>query len=147
MGLFYSLQFMPLASIMESQRMWASLVDMNEEMAHLMSSSPEGHIKLRYANPLWIPFADEQSGNHLGVDLDPDAGGIEGQVILFGRDENCKKLVASSFEEFIEMFVQQLEGGNFVIDDDKVLNFKHYLDGTPLPVGGRHPLDVFKQGI
>ena len=141
-GLFYSLQFMPLARVLKSQILWASLVDMNDELAYAMSSSPKGHIKPLYANPLWIPFAHDQSGNHLGIDLDPDTAGIEGQVIVFGRDENCKRLVASSFEEFIQMFLQQLEGGNFVIEEE-ILEFKSYLDGTPLPAGGRHPLDVF----
>jgi cell wall assembly regulator SMI1 len=145
MGLFYSLQFMPLARVKESQRIWASLVDMNDEMARVMRSSPEGHIKPVYANPLWIPFADDQSGNHLGIDLDPGAAGVEGQVIVFGRDENCKRLVARSFEEFVNTFVQQLEGGNFVIKEE-ILSFRHYMDGSPLPAGGRHPLDVFRQG-
>lgn len=141
-GLFYSLQFMPLARVLESQRLWAELVDMNDELARAMSSSPSGHIKPVYANALWIPFAHDQSGNHLGIDLDPDVEGSEGQVIVFGRDENRKRLVAQSFEEFVDMFVEQLEGGNFVIRE-KILEFKNYLDGEPLPARGRHPLDVF----
>jgi cell wall assembly regulator SMI1 len=141
-GLFYSLQFMPLARVLESQRVWAELVDINDELAYAMSSSPSGHIKPVYANPLWIPFAHDQSGNHLGIDLDPDVQGSEGQVIVFGRDENRKRLVAQSFEAFIDMFVEQLEAGNFVIQE-KILDFKNYLDGEPLPARGRHPLDVF----
>src|SRR4029079_9245042 len=87
-GLFYSLQFMPLAQVLEYQRLWAGLVDMNDEIGHAMSSSPKGWIKPVYANPLWIPFAHDQSGNHLGIDLDPDVDGVEGQIIVFGRDEN-----------------------------------------------------------
>src|SRR6185503_805893 len=83
-GLFYSLQFMPLARVLESQALWAELVDMNDELARAMSSSPSGRIKPLYANPLWIPFAHDQSGNHLGLDLDPDSQGVEGQVIVFG---------------------------------------------------------------
>jgi cell wall assembly regulator SMI1 len=141
-GLFYSLQFMPLARVLESQRLWAELVDMNDELAYAMSSSPSCHIKPVYANALWIPFAHDQSGNHLGIDLDPDVEGVEGQVIVFGRDENRKRLVAQSFEEFIGIFVEQLEGGNFVIEE-KILGFKTYLDGEALPPRGRHPLDVF----
>jgi cell wall assembly regulator SMI1 len=144
-GLFYSLQFMPLARVLEAQRLWAELVDMNDELAHAMSSSPSGWIKPVYANALWIPFAHDQSGNHLGIDLDPDAEGSEGQVIVFGRDENRKRLVAQSFEEFIDIFVEQLEAGNVVIRE-KILGFKHYLDGEPLPARGRHPLDVFGRG-
>jgi cell wall assembly regulator SMI1 len=145
-GLFYSLQFMPLARVLESQRVWAGLVDMNDELAHAMCSSPSGHIKPVYANPLWIPFADDQSGNHLGIDLAPDVEGSEGQVIVFGRDENCKRLVAQSFEAFIDIFIEQLEAGNFVIRE-KILGFKNYLDGEPLPERGRHPLDVFGHRI
>jgi cell wall assembly regulator SMI1 len=141
-GLFYSLRFMPLARVLESQRLWAQLVDINDELAYAMSSSPSGYIKPVYANALWIPFAHDQSGNHLGIDLDPDVKGSEGQVIVFGRDENRKRLVAQSFEAFIDMFVEQLEGGNFVIEE-KILEFKTYLDGQPLPPTGRHPLDVF----
>ena len=144
-GLFYSLQCMPLARVLEAQRLWAGLVDMNDELAHAMSSSPSGHIKPLYANPLWIPFADDQSGNHLGIDLDPDVEGVEGQVIVFGRDENRKRLVARSFEAFIDMFVGQLEAGNVVIRE-KILGFKQYLGGEPLPARGRHPLDVFGHG-
>ena len=141
-GLFYSLRFMPLARVLASQRLWAELVDMNDELAYAMSSSPSGYIKPVYANPLWIPFADDQSGNHLGIDLDPDLEGSKGQVIVFGRDENRKRLVAQSFEEFIDIFIEQLEGGNFLIQE-QILGFKTYLDGEPLPARGRHPLDVF----
>jgi cell wall assembly regulator SMI1 len=141
-GLFYSLRFMPLARVLEAQRVWAELVDINDELAHAMRSSPSRYIKPVYANPLWIPFADDQSGNHLGVDLDPNAEGSDGQVIVFGRDENRKRLVAQSFEDFIDIFVAQLEAGNFVIQE-KILAFKTYLDGELLPAHGRHPLDVF----
>jgi cell wall assembly regulator SMI1 len=141
-GIFYSLQFMPLARVLEAQRLWAQLVDMNDDLAYAMRSSPSGYIKPVYANPLWIPFAHDQSGNHLGIDLDPDTEGSEGQVIVFGRDENRKRLVAQSFEEFINLFVEQLEAGNFVIQE-KILDFKNYLDGEALPARGRHPLDVF----
>jgi cell wall assembly regulator SMI1 len=144
-GLFYSLQFLPLARVLEYQRLWADLVDMNETIGHAMSAVPKGWIKPLYANPLWIPFAHDQSGNHLGIDLDPDVEGIEGQVIIFGRDENCKRLVAHSFEEFIDSFITQLEGGNFTLRE-KILGFKQYIDGTALPGSGRHPLDVFGRG-
>ncbi len=141
-GLFYSLQFLPLARVLAFQRVWAELVDMNETIGYAMSAAPKGWIKPLYANPLWIPFAHDQSGNHLGIDLDPHVDGMDGQVIVFGRDENCKRLVAHSFEAFIDSFIAQLEVGNFTIRE-KILGFKQYIDGTPLPASGRHPLDVF----
>jgi len=145
-GLFYSLQFMPLALVCEYQKIWAGLVDMNAEMASAMKSLPEGHIKPLYADPKWIPFAHDQSGNHLGVDLDPDSKGLVGQVIVFGRDEDCKKLVAPSFQSFVDAVVRELEGGNFILRDE-ILEFHHYPDGTPLGDRGCHPNDVFGRGI
>ncbi len=147
-GLFYGLRFMPLARVRDDQMTWAGLVDMNEELAYAMRSQPVGHIKLLYANPLWIPFANDQSGNSLGLDLDPDAQGTLGQVIVFGRDENTKRLVAPSFERFINALIEQLEGGNFVIDKtEKLLEFAHYPDGTPFKHPSKHPLDVFGRGM
>jgi cell wall assembly regulator SMI1 len=147
-GLFYGLRFMPLAQVCKDQMIWADLVDMNKELAYAMHSQPAGHIKPLYANPLWIPFANDQSGNSLGLDLDPDAQGIPGQVIVFGRDENTKRLVAPSFKRFIHALIEQLEGGNFVINKgEKLLEFAHYPDGTSFEQPSKHPLDVFGRGM
>ncbi|MBV9928154.1 MAG: SMI1/KNR4 family protein [Acidobacteria bacterium] len=124
-GLIFGLQLLPLAEIREQQAAWADLVDMNEEMADSMESEPEGAIQLLYANPLWLPFTHDQGGNHLGLDFDPGPKGTPGQVIVFGRDEDRKKLVAPSFAAFLDGVIRELEGGNYVLRDGR-LRFAHY---------------------
>jgi cell wall assembly regulator SMI1 len=117
-GLFYGLRFLPLEQVLADIELWADLVDMNEEMQDSMSSKPDGCIKKLYANPKWIPLTTDYGGNHIGIDLDPDVRGRVGQVIVFGRDEDEKKLAASSLSEFLELITKQLESGNFLVDED-----------------------------
>jgi cell wall assembly regulator SMI1 len=147
-GLFYDLQFLPLTRVRSSQAMWAELVDeMNEELADSMESAPAGVIRKMYANPKWVPFTHDGAGNHLGVDLDPDERGTLGQVIVFGRDEDRKRLVAPSFAAFVDGFVAQLERGNLVLRDGR-LQFARLLDGTPIESDdGVHANDVFGDGL
>jgi len=145
-GMFYNLQFMPIKLISEFQAMWSEIQAMNDEMADAMGSSPKGVIKPLYANSKWVPFTHDQQGNHIGIDLDPDSKGTKGQIIVFGRDEDCKKLVASSFTRFIEGFIAQLEGGNFILQDG-ILEFYHYPNGSPIESSGKHSHDIFGRGI
>jgi cell wall assembly regulator SMI1 len=109
-GLIFGLQLLSTKGIVDSWKTWYALKDdgLNEEFAKRMSSRPEGYIKKLYLNLRWIPFTHDQSGNHLGIDFDPDVKGRVGQIIAFGRDENEKKLIANSFEEFLESYIKQL---------------------------------------
>ena len=76
-------------------------------------SWPEGAVDPAYINPRWIPLTHDGSGNHIGLDLDPWPGGRVGQVILFGRDEDVKVVLADSLGTFLEWIAGLLEGGNF----------------------------------
>lgn len=84
--------------------------DMNEDCAEFMASEPEGFIKPVYTNRKWIPLTHDVSGNHIGIDYDPDSKGTIGQIIKFGRDEDTKVLLSDNFESFIKNFVLKLDG-------------------------------------
>jgi cell wall assembly regulator SMI1 len=111
-----------------------------------MESEPEGAIQPLYANPLWIPFTHDLGGNHIGLDLDPGPRGTPGQVIVFGRDEDRKKLVASSFAAFVEGVIRELEDGNYVLKDGR-LRFAHYPGEPNRGAYKVHANDVFGAGI
>ncbi|MFZ6645044.1 SMI1/KNR4 family protein [Undibacterium sp. TJN25] len=66
----------------------------------------------------WIPFSDDYGGNHLGIDFDPDENGTIGLVIIFGRDEDEKFLVASSFAEFLALVLLHLRTIQWSFDED-----------------------------
>ena len=109
-GLFFGDEFLSVSEIQVQWDNWKSLEDenLNEEFASSMSSQPPGVIKPLYLNPKWVPLTHDGGGNHTGLDFDPDPKGQVGQVIAFGRDQDEKKLLAGSFEDFLARFLQRL---------------------------------------
>jgi cell wall assembly regulator SMI1 len=145
-GLFFGLNFLSLADAKSHWESWKSIIDdwspedMVEANAFSRSAKP-GTVRELYANAYWIPFAYDYGGNHLGVDLDPGECGVSGQVINFGSDEEEKFVLANSVDKFLEWLVNQLEKGNFAINEEddggRSLNTKepatsHFLDSVPI---------------
>lgn len=56
-------------------------------------------------NPSWIPFASDGMGNHLCLDLIPTEYGKKGQIIEVWHDDDKRKLVSSSFSEWIQKII------------------------------------------
>lgn len=108
-GLFFGVVFLSTSEIARQWDAWDDLDDMNEDMEDDMSSKPEGVIKPLYVNRKWIPLTHDYSGNHIGIDFDPDTKGTPGQIIAFGRDQDMKILKAKSFDDFIAMYISQLQ--------------------------------------
>ncbi|MES2073451.1 MAG: SMI1/KNR4 family protein [Pseudomonadota bacterium] len=120
-GIIFGLPLLNIAGIKDEWDTWHEIWadgDTNEDLADSMSSKPEGHVKPVYSNPKWIPFSKDYGGNHLGIDLDPDVKGIVGQVIIFGRDEDEKLVVAASFTEFLAMLAGHLGKFKWSYDED-----------------------------
>lgn len=80
---------------------------------------PRGAVDPAYINPRWIPLTHDGSGNHIGLDFDPWPGGRVGQVILYGRDEDVKAVLAESLGKFLEWIAGLLESGNFRLEAEK----------------------------
>lgn len=72
-------------------------------------SNPNTGIKNNWFNPLWIPITYDGAGNHYCLDLDPSPEGIYGQVIRFWHDDSERTVEATSFGEWIDKFVIDLE--------------------------------------
>ena len=52
------------------------------------------------------------------IDLDPGAKGTRGQVLLMDRLWGPSELLANSLSEWLNLFVDDLEDGKYVYDDD-----------------------------
>ncbi|KAJ5888911.1 hypothetical protein N7495_008952 [Penicillium taxi] len=91
-------------------------------------SQPPGAVQKAYAHPAWIPLARDWGGNHLAIDLAPGPAGKWGQVIIFGRDYDCKYVVARSWSAFLAMFAHDLCSGKSIVDEEtnelKLIEFK-----------------------
>ncbi|TVY58592.1 Glucan synthesis regulatory protein [Lachnellula suecica] len=81
-------------------------------------SQPSNAIQKVYAHPAWIPMVRDWGGNNLAVDLAPGPAGKWGQVILFGRDYDCKYVVARSWSAFLATVADDLNSGKWYVDED-----------------------------
>jgi uncharacterized protein (TIGR02996 family) len=149
-GFVMGLHLHPAQLVIESWESWRDFEGYNEEFRDGMKSWPAGAIQLDYANPGWLPLTRDAGGNHMGVDLAPGPAGKVGQVILFGRDEDRKCVLASGWAEFLADFAMFLESGAVV----------HMKLGEVVPIdpnpdvwgdiccnalGGRHPHDILRK--
>jgi cell wall assembly regulator SMI1 len=114
-GHIYGLPLLPLRQAGSQWKAWTELLaDPGGNLHQVPAGSwPEGAADPVYINRRWIPLTHDGSGNHIGLDFDPWPRGRIGQVILFGRDEDVKAVLAESLGTFLAWIAQLLESGNF----------------------------------
>ena len=117
-GHFYGLPLLSLEHAASEWKAWARALDELDGNRYAVPGAawPEGAVDPAYINRKWIPLTSDGSGGHIGLDFDPWPGGRVGQVILFGRDEDVKVVLAGSLGEFLEWIAELLESGNFRLD-------------------------------
>ncbi|PGG98992.1 hypothetical protein GX51_06489 [Blastomyces parvus] len=89
-----------------------------QELLDKQDSQPPKAIQKAYAHPSWIPLARDWGGNNIAVDLAPGPAGKWGQVILFGRDYDCKYVVARSWAAFLAIVADDLCSPKTFVDDE-----------------------------
>lgn len=83
-------------------------------------SVPPGAVLPIYAHSMWIPLITDGVGNCIAIDLSPSLDSPPktseqkwGQVIIFGRDFDIKFKIADNFGDFLLIFANDLEKGNW----------------------------------
>ncbi|KAI9793415.1 MAG: Cell wall assembly regulator [Peltula sp. TS41687] len=89
-----------------------------QELLAKQDSQPSNAVVKAYAHPGWIPLARDWGGNNIAVDLAPAPAGTWGQVIIFGRDFDCKYVVARSWSAFLAMVADDLAGQKWFVDEE-----------------------------
>ena len=89
-----------------------------QELLARQDSQPPNAIQKVYAHPAWIPMVRDWGGNNLAIDLAPGPAGKWGQVILFGRDYDCKYVVARSWSAFLATVADDLNSGKSWVDEE-----------------------------
>jgi cell wall assembly regulator SMI1 len=139
-GIFYGLRFMALEDVLKE---WRNQESQDGDQA--LPATTTKAVKSALANKRWIPFATDDDGNFLAVDLDPGPRGTSGQVINFGIDEVLQYALAADVASFIAWMVGQLRRGNHRIeqqpDGGRSFNTsepetEHFLDSTRVIFGG-----------
>ena len=105
-----------------------------QQLLDRQDSQPPRAIQKAYAHPNWIPLARDWGGNNLAVDLAPGPTGKWGQVIIFGRDYDCKYVVARSWAAFLATVADDLNSGKVFVDEDsQELKLREFKNSTVEP--------------
>lgn len=122
-GHIYGLPLLPLHEAGSQWKAWTDvLADFGGNRYEIPGGAwPEGAVDPAYINPRWIPLTHDGSGNHIGLDFDPWPSGRIGQVILFGRDEDVKVVLAESLGKFLDWIAGLLESGNFRLEAEELV--------------------------
>ena len=98
-----------------------------QELQDKQDSQPPKAIQKAYAHPSWIPMARDWGGNNIAIDLAPGPMGKWGQVILFGRDYDCKYVIARSWSHFMAVVADDMNSDKtFVVEESGELKLKEF---------------------
>ncbi|KIJ44060.1 hypothetical protein M422DRAFT_135486, partial [Sphaerobolus stellatus SS14] len=155
-GLFFGLTLLPLEDVVEEWRFWREVDEdpatgASATLRAMQSSIPPGWIRAEYSQRGWLPLVADKAGNYLGVDMNPDAKGSAGQVIVFGRDFDTKVALwrgegEAGWARWLASFVEELEAGEgFELgngdgsegEEDDVGYDSYFFDGTAAKGGAR----------
>lgn len=101
-----------------SQQHQASNPLWRQELIDRQDSQPPRAIQKTYAHPGWIPLARDWGGNCIAIDLAPGPAGKWGQVIIFGRDYDCKYVVARSWAAFLAQVADDFASPFVSVDEE-----------------------------
>jgi len=98
-----------------------------QELMDRQDSQPPKAIQKAYAHPSWILLVRDWGENNITVDLAPGQMGKWGQVIIFGRDYDCKYVVAWSWSHFMAVLADDMNSDKtFVVEDSGELKLKEF---------------------
>ncbi|MCJ1406515.1 Cell wall assembly regulator [Ptychographa xylographoides] len=89
-----------------------------QELLDRQDSQPSRAVQRAYAHPAWIPLARDWGGNNIAVDLAPGPAGKWGQIIIFGRDYDCKYVIARSWSAFLAMVADDIGSEKVYVDEE-----------------------------
>lgn len=105
-----------------------------EELLDRQESQPPKAIQKAYAHPSWISLARDWGGNNIAIDLAPGPMGKWGQVILFGRDYDCKYVIARSWAHFLAVVADDINTEKVFVDEESGdLKLKEFKSETVEP--------------
>lgn len=143
-GLFYGLYLLPLEEVRREWEFWRHAesdpqTGANPAVLATMASVPPQWVKSAYACRGWLPLLSDRSGNYVGVDLEPGAGGSWGQIIIFGRDFDRKCVIwrgegEAGWAKWFASVVDEIESGegweaDKSSDDEEELGYSSYNGG------------------
>lgn len=110
-GLFAGFKFMNIDSIANNYKALF-------ESAYKIFSDKKDVIKEGDYRKGWVPFASDEGGSYLVLDLDPDKLGKYGQVITIDENSDISYVIANSLKEFIDFIDKSFKNKDLIISED-----------------------------
>lgn len=105
-----------------------------QELLDKQDSQPPRAVQKAYAHSGWIPLARDWGGNNVAVDLAPGPAGKWGQIIIFGRDYDCKYVIARSWSAFLAMVADDMCSEKVFVDEEtQELKLREFKTSTVEP--------------
>lgn len=118
-GLFGNWEFLPLEDVLQEWQLWKDLNDKGHFDEQHPDVRPDGPVKKRWWHPAWIPITADGMGNNHCLDLAPEKTGNYGQIITLFHDNEVRRVVAPSLEQWIADILENLDNGNYRLVLDK----------------------------
>lgn len=122
LGLIDGCELLSIERIKEEWQSWKELFDggdFQDENGHDFQTDADSKISpFFWWNPKWIPITHDGGGNHYCIDLDPTAQGNRGQIITFWHDAPEREVIAPSFKDWLQSFLENLESGKLVYSEE-----------------------------
>lgn len=103
-----------MMKVVDAARQW-QLIDTKIAKIKL-PEEVKGPVKKEIWNPKWIPFAVDPGGNFICVDMTPDKGGYNGQIIAVYFESGIREVLAPSLKEYFSQAEKGLKEGKLGFD-------------------------------
>ena len=113
--MLYGQEFLAHYRVLQEWKVWHNLTSTGAFEGK--TSDPRPGIKNDWYNVRWIPISYNGSGDHYCIDLDPAPGGTMGQIITMWHDAPERKILANSFQGWIEKYTADLISGDLVYSE------------------------------
>lgn len=111
-GLINGCEFLSLERIKDEWQIWKGLLDsgtFQDEDGQDQGCEPDLGVCNVWWSSKWIPLTYDGCGNHDCLDLAPAEGGNIGQIISMWHDAPERKILASSFRDWLQNYAEELE--------------------------------------
>ena len=124
-NLFYGMDFVPIEFV-QKHHFQQNGVSSDEPMP---LERADKEIKTEnLSNPNWVKFASDGGRTGFYLDLDPTEFGHYGQIIFIDLDYQMGILVANSTEQLIKDFLQDLQNGEYFLNEEALEDDNHFLE-------------------
>ena len=115
LGLIDAQELLSLEGVVDCWKMWTEAAARGDFTSTTAQS--DDAIRNEWWNSLWIPLTYGVHGSYC-LDLSPTHRGVKGQIISVWRDDPHRRVVASSFVQWLDKYTSRLEAGEYVLSDD-----------------------------